>query len=133
MAVVVATLGLLGGPVLAACSPTTYDASIPSDPPAATTTTLPTGTAATLLPRLLTAAGSLSAAITTRGDKVGIADQVQSLWNAASQEVAATRPELLGDFEANVAMSVRSAQFNRAADADKAFQNLTALVTAYDV
>lgn len=117
--------------MLFACSPTTYDASIPSEPPAATTTTLPSGTAATLLSRMLTAAGALSKQITGKGDKTGTAQQVASLWAAAKQEVGANRPELLGGFEANVAMCERAARFNRAADADKAFSNLSALVSAY--
>jgi hypothetical protein len=40
--------------VLAACSPTTYDSTADTQPPAeATSTTLPTGTAAELLPLLL--------------------------------------------------------------------------------
>ena len=39
--------------VLAACSPTTYDSTADTQPREATSTTLPTGTAAELLPLLL--------------------------------------------------------------------------------
>ncbi|MEO5900224.1 MAG: hypothetical protein ABIR68_08835 [Ilumatobacteraceae bacterium] len=116
---------------LASCASTIYDSSIPSEPPAATTTTLPAGDAATLLPRLVTTAGSLSARITGKGDKTAVADQIVSLWNASKQEVGKNRPELLGDFEANVTRCTDAARFNRAADADKAYKNLDALVTAY--
>lgn len=116
---------------LASCASTTYDTSIPSDPPAATTTTLPTGDAVTLLPRLVTAAGSLSSQITGKGDKTAVADQIVSLWDASKQEVGKNRPELLGDFEANITRCTNAARFNRAADADKAYKNLDALVTAY--
>jgi hypothetical protein len=116
---------------LASCASTTYDSSIPSDPPPATTTTLPTGDAATLLPRLVTVAGSLSAQITSKGDKTAVADQIASLWNASKQEVGRSRPELLGDFEANVTRCSNAARFNRAADADKAYKNFQVLVAAY--
>jgi hypothetical protein len=116
---------------LASCASTTYDSAIPSDPPAAVTTTVPTGDAATLLPRLVSSAASLSAQITGRGDKTAVADQIVSLWDAAKQEVGKNRPELLGDFEANVVRCTNAARFNRAADADKAYRNLQALVTSY--
>jgi hypothetical protein len=116
---------------LGSCAKTTYDSSIPSDPPAATTTTLPAGDAATLLPRLVTAAGSLSAQITGKGDKTAVADQIVSLWNASKQEVGKYRPELLGDFDANVTRCTNAALYNRAADADKAYKNLQVLVSSY--
>jgi hypothetical protein len=116
--------------VLASCS-TTYDNSIPSEPPPVTTTTLPSGDADTLLPRLLTASESLSMQITGKGDKTAVADQIASLWNASKQEVGQRHPELLGDFEANVTRSANAARFNRAADADKAFKNFQVLVAAY--
>ena len=127
-----AALALLGVPILmAACGDTKYDSSIPSVPVVAASTTLPTGTAADLLPRLVTTAGTLSSAITERGDKTAIAEQVQALWNASEQEVAASRPELLGDFEANVQKCLDAARFNRAADADKSYKNLQALVGSF--
>lgn len=120
-----------GALALSACVDTTYDSSIPSDPTLAATTTLPSGSADDLLPRLVTTAGSLSAAITSQGDKTAIAEDAQDLWNAAQQQVAAQRPELLGGFEANVAKLADAARFNRAADADKAFKNLQALTESF--
>ena len=45
------------------CSPTTYDTSITTAKPAPTTTVLPTGTAAVLLPQLVTEASKLSSLI----------------------------------------------------------------------
>jgi hypothetical protein len=116
---------------LASCASTTYDSSIPSELPAATTTTLPSGDATTLLPRLVQEAGSLSAQITGKGDKTAVADQIASLWDASKQEVGKNRPELLGDFEANITRCANAARFNRAADADKAYKNLQVLVTTY--
>jgi hypothetical protein len=121
-------LGALG---LTACVDTKYDSSIPREPTTAPTTTLPTGTAEELLPRLLTTAGTLSATISAAGDKGAVVAQIQSLWAAAQQQVSATRPELLGGFEANVAKFADAARFNRAADADKAYKNLQALIDSY--
>jgi hypothetical protein len=46
-------------------------------------------------------------------------------------EVDASRPELVGDFDANVRRCASAVEFNRAADADKAAANLRALVDAY--
>ncbi|MFT3852530.1 MAG: hypothetical protein QM733_07330 [Ilumatobacteraceae bacterium] len=120
-----------GALALSGCVGTTYDSSIPSEPTLAATTTLPSGPASDLLPRLVTTAGSLSAAITGQGDKTAITDDAQNLWNAAQQQVAAQRPELLGGFEANVAKLADAARFNRAADADKAFKNLQALTASF--
>jgi hypothetical protein len=124
-AIVIAALGL------GACVDTKYDSSIPSAPTSAATTTLPTGSASELLPRLVATAGSLSAAITNKGAKAAIAADAEHLWDAAQQEVAATRPELLGAFESNVAKLAGAARFNRAADADKAFKNLQALTDTF--
>ena len=55
----------------------------------------------------------------------------QDLWRAAQREVAASRPELLGGFESNVAALATAAKYNRAADADKAFKNLQALTDSF--
>jgi len=117
--------------LVSACASTRYDNSIPSTPTTETPTTLPSGPAAVLLPRLVDEAGKLSPAITAASGKSEIAASIQDLWNAVQQEVAAKRPELVGGFEGAVAMAQRAARFNRAADADKAFKNLEALVTSY--
>jgi hypothetical protein len=122
---------LVGAIGLGACVDTKYDSSIPSGPTTAPSTTQPTGTAAELLPRLLAASATLSATISAAGDKTAVVDQIESLWAAAQREVAATRPELLGGFESNVAKFADAARFNRAADADKAYKNLQALVDSY--
>jgi hypothetical protein len=65
------------------------------------------------------------------GDDKGSAERIDALWQAARQEVAANRPELLADFDANVRRCADAVRFRRAADADKAAANLRALVTAY--
>lgn len=114
-----------------ACSPTTYDATATTAPAVTTATTLPTGPAAQLLPELVAKAATLSAAITNGTNDGQIADQIADLWDAAKQEVGRTRPELLGDFDANVGRCATAVRFNRAADADKAYRNLVALVDTY--
>ena len=68
---------------------------------------------------------------TIASNLTAVADQIVSLWDASKQEVGKNRPELLGDFEANITRCTNAARFDRAADADKAYKNLDALVTAY--
>lgn len=117
-----------------ACAPTTYDESLDTVAIAAggaTTTTLPSGSAAELLSELATEAKGLSAVMIAGGDAGAVAVRIRELWDAARDEVARDRPELLGDFEANVARCESAVQFRRAADADKAATNLDALVDAY--
>ncbi len=116
---------------LTACA-TTYDSTMATDPSAtSTTSTLPSGTAAELLPQLAAEASALSAVMIAQGDASAQTDRIQQLWDAARVEVGAHRPDLLADFLANVARIHRAVQFKRSADADKAAKNLTVLVNAY--
>lgn len=119
---------------LAACG-TTYDEQIASDESIAaepsTTTTLPTGTAAELLPKLAEEAGQLSTLMIDGGDASAAAERIAQYWAAVKTEVNASRPELLSDFAANVERCTTAVQFKRAADADKASKNLDALVDSY--
>ncbi|MFN8021871.1 MAG: hypothetical protein U0Q03_10125 [Acidimicrobiales bacterium] len=133
-----ATPGLLAllatvATVAVGCSATTYDPSLatPASSVAATTTTLPSGTAAELLPRLRGEAALLSAELLDDGDATAVAERIAALWDAVQDEVGANRPDLLASFEANVALAQKAARFSRAADADKASRNFDALVTAY--
>jgi hypothetical protein len=116
--------------VLASCA-TTYDQTLVRDTAPATTTTLPTGPAAVLLPRLGTEAAGLSAVMIAGGDDDSISDQISSLWAAARHEVSTTRPDLVGGFDSSVALVARAVRFKRAADADKASKNLTFLIDSY--
>jgi hypothetical protein len=129
LAAAVLALGLSG------CAATTYDASIPTTiagvAETTTTTTLPTGTAAELLPELVADAAGLSTLIVDKGDDIGAAERIADLWQAVKQEVAASRPELLGDFEGNVAACLEAAKRDRPADADKAYLNLQTLAAAF--
>ena len=71
----------------AGCASTVIDPSVTTEP-AATTTTLPSGPASELLPRLLTEVGKLSDAIGTNDHKSEQMALIDNLWNAARPEVA---------------------------------------------
>lgn len=117
--------------VASGCAPTKYDETVSTGSVVATTTTQPTGSPEDLLPRIVTEAGSLSEVIATKGDDSAVAEQIASLWAVVIDEVSVTRPDLLPDLQANIDRCGVAAQFNRPADADKAFRNLTVLVDAY--
>ena len=90
--------------VLAACSPTTYDSTADTQPREATSTTLPTGTAAELLPLLLAEVQGLPTRVMNADGDGAAATRIEQLWAAVSAEIEATQPE---------------------------FKNLTTLVQAY--
>jgi len=116
----------------AGCASTTYDASLASTSPTrSTTTTLPSGPACAVLPRMLSTAHSMSAVISDKGDDEGVLAAVSADWKVVSAEVEAKRPELLDDFDDVLRMLGTASRFNRPADADKATKNLTTLVAAF--
>lgn len=119
--------------VLSACGATTFDESLATTATTAavTTTTLPTGTAAELLPRLVTEAASLSGVMIDGGDERSVVERMAALWDAVEQEVGTNRADLLAPFDASIALAQEAVQFERAADADKASKNIAALVEAY--
>ena len=127
-----ATVGLL---VLAAstasCAATTYDTSISTGSLAPTTTVLPTGSAAVLLPMLVTDAGQLSAVIVNAGDKFAIVERIEALWAAVRDEVSAKDRDIAIEIAAEIAKGRTAARLNRPGAADKVYRNLTALVQAY--
>ena len=127
-----ATLALL---VLAAstasCAATTYDTSISTGSLAPTTTVLPTGSAAVLLPMLVTDASQLSAVIVDAGDKFAIVERIEALWAAERDEVTAKDRDLAIEIGAEIAKGRTAARLNRPGAADKVYRNLTALVQAY--
>jgi len=115
----------------AACAATTYDTSITTQTAAPTTTVLPTGSAAELLPKLVTEAAGLSTLIADSGDKLASVERMEALWAAARDEVTRKDRELATEIEAEVAKGRAAATFNRPGAADKVYRNLTALVEAY--
>jgi len=115
----------------ASCAATTYDTSITTQTAAPTTTVLPTGTAAELLPKIVAEAAGLSALITDGGDKLAAVERMEALWAAVREEVTRTDREIATEIGAEVAKGRAAATFNRPGAADKVYRNLTALVTAY--
>jgi hypothetical protein len=109
------------------CAATTYDSSLDSTISPATTSTLPTGTPAELLPKLIDEAATLSGIIVDRGDRTAVIDRVDALWSALEPQVQASDPDLIDEFRAAIALLREAAERNRAADADKALRNLTVL------
>ena len=115
----------------ASCAATTYDTSITTQTAAPTTTVLPTGTAAELLPKIVAEAAGLSKLIADGGDKIAAVERMEALWAAARDEVTRNDRELATEIGAEVAKDRAAATFNRPGAADKVYRNLTALVTAY--
>ena len=115
----------------ASCAATTYDSSISIGTPAPTTTVLPTGSAAVLLPMLVTDASQLSAVIVNAGDKFAIVERIEALWAAVRDEVTAKDREIAIEIGAEIAKGRTAARLNRPGAADKVYRNLSALVQAY--
>lgn len=122
---------IVGLVVVSACSPTTYDESLVETTVAATTTTLPSGAAAELLPRLEAEATGITGLMIDGGDAGGAAERIEALWAAARDEVSAARFDLVAGFDDAVIEFAEAVQYKRAADADKAARNITALVDAF--
>ncbi|HEY0521574.1 MAG TPA: hypothetical protein VGC84_18940, partial [Ilumatobacteraceae bacterium] len=115
----------------ASCAATTYDTSISIGTPAPTTTVLPVGTAAQLLPQLVSEAASLSQLITNGGDKMAAVERMEALWSAAQTEVAKNDRDIATEIGAEVAKGRAAATFNRPGNADKVYRDLNALVQGY--
>ena len=113
------------------CAATTYDSSISTGTPAPTTTVLPTGTAAELLPQLVTESAGLSALIADGGDKTAAVERMEALWAAVRTEVNGKDRDLGTQIEAEIAKGRHAAKFNVPAAADKVYTTLKVLVQAY--
>ena len=116
---------------LSSCGKTIIDTTITEAPNVAVTTTLPTGSAAELLPRLVAEAGKLSDLIGTAGAKNDQMQLINNLWAAARVEVAAADADIADTFDAAVELCAKGTKFNRPADADRCVRNLTALTNSY--
>ncbi len=113
------------------CAKTTIDPSVTSAPAETTTTTVPTGTPSQLLRRMLGAVAKLSDAIGENKKKGEQITLVNDLWDAVRPQIAAVDGVVVLTFDGMIALCQRAEQFNRPADADKCFRNLTALSDAY--
>jgi hypothetical protein len=115
----------------ASCAATTYDSSISTGTLAPTTTVLPTGTAAQLLPQLVTVAAGLSTLIADEGDKLASVERMEALWGAVSTEVTGKDRDIATEIAAEIAKGRHAAQFNVPAAADKVYRALKDLVQGY--
>jgi len=116
---------------LGACAPTTYDSELVATTTTAVTTTVPTGTAVDLLPRMVVEGQSVGGLMVDDGDARAAVERLTALWNVGRDEVAASRPDLIDGFDQQVDRFQRAVQYKRAADADKSARNLVVLVDAY--
>ena len=115
----------------ASCAATTYDTSISTGTLAPTTTVLPTGTAAELLPELVTVASGLSARIVDQGDKLAAVERMEALWGAVRSEVTGKDRDLATEIDAEIVKGRHAAEFNVPGAADKVYAALKNLVQAY--
>ena len=113
------------------CAATTYDTSISTQTAAPTTTVLPTGTAAQVLPTLVATAADLSNLIADQGDKTANVERVEALWAAVQAEVAVKDRDIATEIAAEIVKGRDAARLNRPAAADKVYRSLKDLVQAY--
>ena len=127
---------------LSSCAPTTYESDAASSGSVAsasdvTATTLPSGPASELLPRLAEAMNSLSSYIgpdqgqSTPPGKDRVLADIDNLWNAASTEVAATDPSAADSIGRMVDLAHTAVERNRPADADKAAKFAGQVISDY--
>lgn len=116
---------------LGACNATTYDGSLATTTSAVpTTTTVPAGSVAELLPVMLDEVRLLSEKVAANSGDAVSATYIEQLWAAMSAEVQASYPDSFEDFEFVVRRCRAAADRSRPADADRAYRNLQTLADA---
>ena len=127
------TAGLIAAATVlpAGCAPTTYDAAEAPVSVAVTSTTVPTGTATELLPRLRDETAALVGVLQAKGDAAAEAKRIRALWQAARTEVTSADVHLADSFEATVELAEKAAARQQLGYAIKASRNMAALVAAY--
>lgn len=94
-------------------------------------TTLPAGTPAELLPRLVTTLQAVAEAIIDDADQVALLAEAEALWAASEPEVAAEDTTSAEEMEGMMDLARRAVERRRPADADKAAKFLDLLVDHY--
>jgi hypothetical protein len=120
--------------LLVGCPQTTVDPSVTTQSPADTTTTtvfVASGTTAELLAALLARSQHLSDLIVDDDGQEEALARIEQIWAAVSDDIEATRPELVPGFETAIDLLRTGVERRRPADADKAYNNLRTLVAAY--
>ena len=119
--------------VLPGCKTTIVDESTESTAPSAAspTTTIPMpATAGARLAEIVELATGLGDLIVDGGDRA-VLDRIDALWAASSAEVGDVEPALGREVVHQLALLHLGVERNRPAEADKATQNLTAVLQAY--
>lgn len=114
----------------AACAPTTFDSTIATTTAPSTSTTLPAGTVAELLPLMLDEVEVLGRRVEAGDGARDAATRVEQYWAAIKDEIERDRPALVEDFEFVVSRCRLAADRKRPADADRAYRNLKTLADA---
>jgi hypothetical protein len=125
-----AALALVGALALGACKSTTYDSSLITTVPVETTTTLPSGTVAELLPRMVTEVQGLSEKVASGNRPGEAATRCEQYWAAMKADVADNYPDYVDSFDFIVRRCRSAADRKRPADADRAYKNILELKTA---
>jgi hypothetical protein len=115
---------------MAGCSATVDDGSS-FNPADDGPTTLPTGTPAELLPRLVATVDQISEAIIDEGDQRALLAEAEALWAATQADVAASDAEAAESMQRMMDLARVSVERIRPADADKATKFLGDLVDDY--
>jgi len=119
-------IGAIAMMSLSACGATTYEADVTVPVNETTSTTLPSGPASGLLPRLSDAMNSLSSYIgpnASQDTPVGkreVLAAIDQLWSAARDEVIAANADAADTIGRMVDLAHTAVERNRPADADKA-------------
>lgn len=113
------------------CATEVVDSGEPTSTIAATTTTLPSGPPAELLPQLVVTLRAVSEAIIDEGDQRALLAEAEGLWSAAKPEVAATDADTAEEMEGMMDIARLAVERSRPADADKAAKFLESLVDHY--
>jgi hypothetical protein len=118
----------LAAKALSACSATTFDASLQSTTSTvAVTTTLPSGTVAELLPRMVAEVKALSEKVAANKGDDQSATYIEQLWVAMKAEITGINADLAPSFEFIVRRCRQAADRSRPADADRAYRNIQSL------
>ncbi len=113
--------------LLSACAPTTIDETLTRSSEAATTTTVPRGSAAELVQRMADDAAALSDLIGSRGRKTEQLALITAKWDVARPQIDPAQEVLVENLDAAVALCTIAVERNRPADADKCFRNLSTM------
>jgi hypothetical protein len=121
-----------------ACSDSTGDAApdpLPSgtivDSAASSTTAVVEGTTTDLLIEMVAIMSQLGSTIADGGGDEEMLDRILTIWDTASGDVQARRPELVAGIDTTLDMARLAVERTRPADADKAFILLSDLVDSY--